>query len=147
MVRKQKPVKSSKKVLPKKKPAAKTTIKPQIKRRRTSPSKGILMTIVAFGIFASLFVMFAMHRQIKQTDLLGTYTYLSQEADTSSPEKVAVVNENGEKIFIVKGTESKKILGIIPVEIHKTIEISAETGKITEETLPLMDKLLNVISM
>lgn len=82
---------------------------------------------------------------LKSSNLLDNVTE-TQGAQGNS-QTVVLQNKNGQPTFTVEGTKSKKILGLFTVQIHKTIDVSAETGTVTNVTTPFFDNILSIISI
>jgi hypothetical protein len=69
--------------------------------------------------------------------------------DSVEPEindTVTLTEVNGTPVFEVKGVDDQKMLGAIPVKIHKIVNISAEDGTVKSTNESLRQKFLDLIS-
>lgn len=62
-------------------------VKPAVRaKKRSLPRKGIIMTLVAFGVLGGLFFALSQQTQPKQSNLLGEHTYIAKDGgDNSGP--------------------------------------------------------------
>jgi hypothetical protein len=62
-------------------------------------------------------------------------------------EQVITLGANqGELVYQIQGISNQKLLGLLPVLIEKTVEISAESGQVMSEQEALLDRILDAIS-
>jgi len=62
-------------------------------------------------------------------------------------EQVITLGANqGELVYQIQGISNQKLLGLLPVLIEKTVEISAESGQVKSEEEAFLDRMLDIIS-
>lgn len=74
----------------------------------------------------------------------GTITSVDQNGNNSS--QINLVEENGQPVFQINGVSDQKLLGIIPLTIHKTANVSAQTGQVVSQNESLGQQLLDLLS-
>lgn len=67
-------------------------------------------------------------------------------ADASGGAKIKLVSKDNGAVFEVEGVKSKKFLGLIPVTIPKTVNVSATDGSVVNTTQSFFSKLLDLLS-
>ncbi|MGE5042263.1 MAG: hypothetical protein ACM3IJ_05185 [Candidatus Levyibacteriota bacterium] len=67
-------------------------------------------------------------------------------ADASGGAKLKLLNKDNKPVFEVQGSKAKKFLGLIPVTIPKTVDVSATDGSIVNTTQSFFSKLLDLLS-
>lgn len=60
--------------------------------------------------------------------------------------KIKLTVKNDQAVFEVKGIKKEKFLGLIPVDLHKTVEVSAETGDVTSSSDSFFGGFLDALS-
>lgn len=60
--------------------------------------------------------------------------------------EIELVNVNNDPTFKIAGIDDKKLFGIIPVALNKTVFVSASTGKITKTEESFFNSFLDIIS-
>lgn len=61
---------------------------------------------------------------------------------------IKLASQNGELTYTVSGLTHKKLLGLFNVQIEKYLTISAETGQLTNQSIPSnLDRLQNFLSV
>ncbi|OGK18708.1 hypothetical protein A3D80_01265 [Candidatus Roizmanbacteria bacterium RIFCSPHIGHO2_02_FULL_40_13b] len=67
--------------------------------------------------------------------------------ETSTLAQVITLGEqNGVPIYEINGISDQKLLGIIPVTIEKTIDVSAETGGVVSTQVSFVNQMLDLLS-
>ncbi len=76
-----------------------------------------------------------------------TATDSADEDESIEEAAISLVSYQDSPAYKVSGKSQKKVLGVIPVKINKTVYVSAVSGNIIEETTDSpLDTLLNLIS-
>lgn len=83
-------------------------------------------------------------------DRIGGQTVAEQvarELATSVTDVVALAERNGVPVYEVAGFSDQRLLGFIPVSIHKTAVVAAESGELLSTEQSLLNRLLDVFSL
>lgn len=79
------------------------------------------------------------------SQLVSNNSLVPQEI-TSVGSVIALGEQNGIPVYQINGILNQRLLGFIPVVIEKTVTVSAETGEIESTQIPLVDRVLDIIS-
>lgn len=61
--------------------------------------------------------------------------------------KIKLVVQNGMLVYEVKGISDQKILGLVSIKIHKTAQVSAQTGELLQIIQDFQNRLLDLLSV
>lgn len=70
---------------------------------------------------------------------------------SASPEAVAlssveIVEDGGQIVYRIRGARSERFLGVLTINIPRTLEVSAETGDLLSSQQSLIDRFLDLLS-
>lgn len=60
--------------------------------------------------------------------------------------QIQMVNKDNKLVYQVDGSKSKKLLGLLPVEVKKMVTVSTQTGGVVSINEDLLNKILDLIS-
>jgi len=70
------------------------------------------------------------------------------DEDLTSIDKLITIGiNNNVPVYEISGISDQKLLGFISVEIEKTVQISTETGAVLDESSPVIDTILDLLSI
>lgn len=71
---------------------------------------------------------------------------LSKLLDSASGSGVTLDEVDGKPVYHIEGVTKKRILGIIPWNVHKRLQVSAEDGTISTPAATLRERLVNLFA-
>lgn len=73
----------------------------------------------------------------------GIVTTLQALSDKKNSAQLALVTEGGKLVYEITGMKVEKLFGFIPLQVHKDVLVSADTGSIVRVNLPLMSQIIS----
>ena len=70
----------------------------------------------------------------------------SPEPEISSTQAIEIKEEDGEVVYVLEGATEERFLGLINVLIPRTVLVSAESGQVLNIRLPLISRILELLS-
>lgn len=68
------------------------------------------------------------------------------ESQTGTPESELRRNDKGELIYDLAGTKNERLFGLLPVEVERQIEVSAQSGEVVQIDQTFVSRLLDLFS-
>lgn len=73
--------------------------------------------------------------------------FIDQVASTSAGTGIVLGLLNNQPAFQIQGTDAKKLLGFLPVDISKTSYVSAENGSVLKTNESIINSILDLLSV
>ncbi len=61
--------------------------------------------------------------------------------------RIKLVVQDGTLVYKVEGASGKKFLGLVPIKIHRTVHVSAQTGELLQIVQDFRNRLLDFLSV
>ncbi len=76
--------------------------------------------------------------------------FIQGESESELPaadDNIELTEENGSPVYKIHGQKEKRFLGLLPVEIDKTLTVSADTGNVESTQISPFQRFLDLLSL